>query len=136
MIVLLDADVLIDVALDRAPHAEAAGQLLDQLERRPGSAYVAWHTIANVYYLVAPARGGGEARDFVVDLIRFVAVAPTTTDSLRRAARLKMKDFEDAMQVAAAEACGAEVIATRNVRDYTKAPIRAAAPKALLAEMA
>jgi len=33
-----------------------------------------------------------------------------------------MKDFEDAMQVAAALACGAEVIATRNMRDYAQAP--------------
>jgi hypothetical protein len=42
-----------------------------------------------------------------VDLTRFVDVSPTTTASLRRAARLDMRDFENAMQVAAAEACGA-----------------------------
>ncbi len=135
MIVLLDTDVLIDVALDRKPHAEAAARLLDRLEQRLGSAYVAWHTVANFYYLVAPVRGGGKARDFLVDLIRFVQVAPTTTDSLRRAAGLDMKDFEDAMQVAAAEACKAEVIATRNLRDYTKAPVRAAMPRSLVAEI-
>lgn len=134
MIVLVDTDVLIDVALDRAPHAAAAGQLLDRLQQRPGSAYVAWHTIANFYYLVAPTRGGADARAFIVDLIRFAEVSPTTTASLRRAARLEMQDFEDAMQVASAEACGAEVIATRNVRDYAKAPVRAAMPKSLLAE--
>jgi hypothetical protein len=58
------------------------------------------------------------------------------TDSLRQAARLEMKDFEDAMQVAAADACGAEVIATRKIRDYAKAPIRVATPRALVAELA
>ena len=41
-----------------------------------------------------------------------------------------------AMQVAAAEACGGEVIGTRNVRDYPKAAVRAAMPKALFAELA
>ena len=46
-----------------------------------------------------------------------------------------MKDFEDALQVAAAMAAGAEVIATRNVRDYAHAPIRAASPEALLREL-
>ncbi|MBI3981713.1 MAG: PIN domain-containing protein [Gemmatimonadetes bacterium] len=135
MIILLDTDVLIDVALDRAPHAAAAAQLLDRLQQRPGSGFVAWHTVANFYYLVRPTRGGGDARAFIAELIRFVEVSPTTTDSLRRAARLEMKDFEDAMQVAAAEACGAEVIATRNVRDYVKAPVRVATPKTLLAEI-
>jgi len=135
VIVLLDTDVLIDVALDRAPHAEPAAQLLDRLEQRPGTAYVAWHTVANFYYLVSPTRGGGGTRDFVLDLLRFVEVAATTTDALRRAARLDMKDFADAMQVVAAESCNAEVIATRNVRDYAKANVRAALPKTLLGEL-
>jgi len=135
VIVLVDTDVLIDVALDRVPHAAAAGQLLDRFEQQPGSAYVAWHTIAHFYYLTAPTRGRSNARSFIMDLIQFVEVSPTTTDSLRRAARLEMKDFEDAMQVAAAESCGADVIATRNVRDYAKSPVSAAAPKALLAEL-
>jgi predicted nucleic acid-binding protein len=135
VIVLIDTDVLIDVALDRAPHAEPAAGLLDLLERRSRSAFVAWHTIANFYYLVAPTRGGRPTRDFVLDLLRFVAAAPATTEGLRRATRLQMKDFEDAIQVVAAEACGADVIATRNIRDYARSPLRAATPKALVSEL-
>ncbi len=131
MIVLLDADVLIDLALDRSPHATPAGELLDGLERRPGSAFVAWHSISNFYYLVAPRRGAAGTRAFIQDLMRFVEVAPTTTDDLLFATKLNMRDFEDAMQVAAAAACGADVIATRNVRDYRNSPIRAATPKSL-----
>ncbi len=135
MIVLLDTDILVDVALDREPYAENAAALLDALEHRPGSAFIAWHTVSNFYYLLAPKRGRSGARAFLVDLSRFVEVARTTTESLRYAAQLKMKDFEDAMQVAAAAACEADVIATRNVRDYAKSPIRAATPGALLDEL-
>jgi len=47
-----------------------------------------------------------------------------------------MADFEDAMQVAAAAACRAEVIATRNLRDFARSPIRAASPERLLRELA
>ena len=72
----------------------------------------------------------------MVDLTRFVQVAPTTTDSVRYAANLPMRDFEDAMQVAAAAACGAAAIATRNVRDFARSPIRAATPQTLLHELA
>ncbi len=39
---------------------------------------------------------------------------------------------EDAMQVAAADAFGAQVIATRNVKDYRKSPIKAMTPEALV----
>jgi predicted nucleic acid-binding protein len=135
LIVLLDTDILVDVALDREPYAEDAAALLDALEHRPGSALIAWHTISNFYYLLAPKRGRSSTKAFLLDLSRFVEVAKTTTESLRYAAQLKMRDFEDAMQVAAAAACEAQVIATRNVRDYSKSPIRAATPRALLREL-
>ncbi len=132
MTVLLDADVLIDVALERAPFVESAAALLDALELRPGAAFLAWHTVSNFYYLVAPARGRTTARDFLLDLTRFVRVAPTITESVRYAASLALADFEDALQVAAAAACKADLIATRNIRDYAGSPIRAATPAVVL----
>jgi len=135
-VILLDADVLLDVALDRTPHAEASAALLDLLERRPRMAFVAWHTVANFFYLVRPTRGARQAREFVVDLTAFVSVAPTDTDDLRWAASLALPDLEDAMQVAAARACGAQYIATRNVKDFRKSPIPAGTPKELLEELA
>lgn len=132
MILLLDTDVLIDVALGREPHAEASGRLIDGLERRPGSAFVAWHSVSNFHYRVAPARGGADTKSFIEELTSFVDVAPTSTADLRYATRLPLADFEDAMQVAAATACGAEIIATRNVRDYEGSPIPARTPAELL----
>lgn len=132
MIVLLDTDVLIDLALDRAPYADAAAGLIDALEQKPGSAFVAWHSLSNFYYMVAPSQGKHQTRDFLLDLARFVHVAPTTTESLLFAGRLDLQDFEDAiMQVAAAVACQATVIATRNIRDYRRSP----EPQAVLSEL-
>jgi predicted nucleic acid-binding protein len=135
MIVLVDTDVLIDLALDRAPHSHRASELLDALELRPGTGFVAWHSVSNFYYLVAPSRGRESARTFLVDLAKFIEVSPTTTDSLRFATGLNMKDFEDAMQVAAAAACRADVIATRNLRDYANAPVRVAKPESIVDEL-
>lgn len=129
MIFLLDTDILIDVALRRMPYATAAGDLLDLLEQRPGTAWIAWHTLSNFYYLVSPTRGRSNTKNFLVDLVRFVNVAQTTTKSFLLAARLQMKDFEDALQVAAAVACEAEVIVTRNICDYTHSPVRAVTPE-------
>lgn len=135
MIVLLDTDVLVDLALDRRPHAEPAAALVDALERRPGNAFVAWHSVSNFYYVVAPSKGKDSARSFLMELAQFVDVSPTTTESLRFASGLEMKDFEDALQVAAAMACQADVIATRNLRDYAKAPVKAVKPAAVLEQL-
>ena len=84
---------------------------------------------------MAPSRGGASARDFIVELTGFVAVAATDTESVRYAASLPMPDFEDALQVAAARACGARHIVTRNVRDYEQSPIRALSPQEALVEL-
>ena len=133
--ILLDTDVLIDVALDRHPHSGPSSELLDQIEQGAESAYIAWHSASNLYYIVAPARGGLSARDFIVELTTFVSVATTDTEAIRYAAGLPMGDFEDAMQVAAARACGARHIVTRNVRDYERSPIRAIDPQEALTEL-
>ncbi|MDP2954865.1 MAG: PIN domain-containing protein [Longimicrobiales bacterium] len=134
--ILLDTDVLLDVALGREPHAEASIALLELLERRPRMAFVAWHTVANFFYLVRPTRGAEQTRDFLVDLTGFVTVAPSSTADLRFAASLPLPDLEDAMQVASARACGAQYIATRNVKDFRKSPIPARTPAQLLEELA
>lgn len=134
--ILLDTDILIDVALDRDPHATAAAEVLERIEAGAERAAVAWHSVSNLYYLVSPARGDIRTRDFITELIAFVSVAETDTASLRYAAALPMNDFEDAMQVAAAHACGARCIVTRNLRDYQRSPIQAISPQHFLDEPA
>ena len=130
--ILIDTDVLIDVALDRRPFSGEASELLDRLQTSPKRAFVAWHTLSNFCHLVVPSRGAADARAFIAELIRFVAVAECGTDAIAYAARLRMADFEDAMQVAAARACGARFVVTRNVRDFKRSPIPAIAPSEAL----
>lgn len=133
--ILLDTDVLIDTALDRSPHSQPASDLLDRIEYGAESAFIAWHSISDFYYIVAPVSGGASARNFIVELTGFVSVATTNTEAIRYAAGLPMSDFEDAMQVAAARACGARHIVTRNVRDYQRSPIPAVDPREAIRQL-
>ena len=133
--ILLDTDILIDIALDRQPHSGPASNLLDRVEHGAESACIAWHSVSNFYYMVAPSRGGVSTRDFIVELTRFVEVAETNRQAVRYAADLPMADFEDAMQVAAARTCGAHHIVTRNLRDYEHSPIGAVSPQEALTEL-
>ena len=105
---------------------------LDQIEHGAEAAYIAWHSVSNLYYVVAPALGGASTRGFIAELTRFVAVATTDTEGVRYAVELPMDDFEDAVQVAAARACGARHIVTRNARDYERSPVRAVDPQEAL----
>lgn len=127
--ILLDTDILIDVALDRQPYSEPAFELLDRIERGLEPTSVAWHSISNLYYIVRPTHGDVITRDFIRELMEFVQIAQADTESVSYAIRLPMADFEDAMQVAAARACNAQYIITRNIRDYQQSPIPAITPQ-------
>lgn len=127
MKVLLDTDVLLDVAMQRAPHHVDSGRLLDALGAE-GGAFVAWHSLTNVAYLLKPHATAGEIRSFLEGLLVFARLARTDDDDARRALSLPFTDIEDAFQAAAALACGADVIATRNVRDYRGSPVKAEHP--------
>lgn len=136
MTILLDADILLDIAFDRKPHAAAAAELVDRIERGQATGFIAWHTLSNVYYLLRPKDGATAARAFLSDLLAFVGVAPVSTANAKFAASLPMADFEDALQAAAAIACRADAIATRNIRHYSRSPVRAETPAKLLRNLA
>ena len=133
--ILVDIGVLIDVALDRQPRSEPASELLDLIERGVETASIAWHSVSNLYCIVNPTRGDIVTREFIRELTEFVQVADTDTESIRYATQLPMADFEDAMQVAAARACNAQLIVTRNIRDYQHSPIPAITPQQTLQQL-
>jgi predicted nucleic acid-binding protein len=126
--ILIDTDVLLDLALDRKPHADEAARVMDAVQRGSVSGIVAWHTISNLYYILTSFSDRKRAVGFVRELAAIVEVAPTDSTTLDIALSLNMRDFEDAMQVSAALAANAEMIVTRNSRDFRNSPIAVMAP--------
>ena len=118
MKLLLDADVLLDVALDREPFVDQSSAVGQWCQQMPGSAMVAWPTISNIYYMMHIVRGDATTREFIADLLHFADVSSGGTQAVRQALTMKMSDFEDALQVAAAMAGQANFIVTRNLADY------------------
>ncbi len=72
---LLDTDVLLDVALGRPAFGGSSTALFDWCQTCRCSGWVAWHTISNLYYLQPAALGDENARNFIAGLLHFVAVA-------------------------------------------------------------
>ncbi len=128
MKILIDTDILLDVALRRAEFFEDSAAVLSWAETNPGQAAVAWHSLSKLAYLVKP-----DARTFIADLLDFIEVAPVSTADMRAALGLPMKDMEDAMQVASALSFGARHLVTRNLPDYRRSAVPTRVPKAFLA---
>jgi hypothetical protein len=135
MNIFVDCDVLLDVGLGRKPFCQASGELLAYLEANPHQGGMAWHSVANLFYIMGKATGREQTKSFVVKLCQFLQIVPTGTNDVLIAANLPFKDFEDAMQCAAAMAGEATVIVSRNVADYQNSPIRAVTPTQMLQEL-
>ena len=132
---LIDTNVLVDFALDRGEFAPVAEALLNRIEQTSTTAFVAWHTVATFYFLVQRETDRTIARAFVERLTNFLTVVSTGHAELDYALSLPMRDFEDAMQVAAARAAGAQHIITRDIGDFTNSPIPAIVPEQALREL-
>jgi len=134
--ILVDIDVIIDVLAKREPHFTSAARLWAEVESRHVKAFLAAHTVTTIYYLVAKARGRDFARRSISDLLSVFKIAPVKETTLHLALESEMKDFEDAVQFAAAKEAGAEFIVSRNISDFKKSEIPAATPDIFLATLA
>ncbi len=119
----IDTDVVIDVVANREPWADDNAAVLDWAKENPMDASIAWHSLANLFYIT------DISRKFALELVSFAAIPPVDNDSFCMAMRLDLPDPEDAMQVACAMLHEARYIVTRNIRHYRKSPVPAVTPK-------
>ena len=125
MKILVDCDVLLDVMAGRQNFLADSARILDACEAGEIQGAVAWHTLANAYYL---ADDGKAALEFFEDLLSFVEVAGGGTELALEAVRSGFPDFEDALQSVCARQFKADLIVTRNVKDYKLSAIKAVSP--------
>jgi len=130
---LVDTNVFLDVLLARKGLATESQHVLDWFESRPGDGWIAWHTLANLYYVGWKTCGRDQALAAIDEIMGVFEVSPTASAEAHRARGLGMADFEDALQVSAAMAARASYIVTRNTRDFRKSPVKAVTPKEFLA---
>jgi predicted nucleic acid-binding protein len=130
---LLDTNVVLDVLLARAPWDADATLLLDSIARGRATGFVAGHAATTVHYIVERERGRMAAITAVGDLLQLLDVVPLDRADFQRALSLGLGDYEDGVQVAACLRIGADVLVTRNGKDYKGAPIVTRLPGQVLA---
>ncbi len=118
--VLFDIDVLLDVVEERAPHVDASSEALGHAEVGNIQGYVAAHSLPTIFYLVKKQKSLDAAYEAIRLLIRLLEVVAVDHDRLTQALDLGWSDFEDALQASCASHVGADVLLTRNTKDYKK----------------
>jgi predicted nucleic acid-binding protein len=133
--VLFDTNVVLDVLLDRQPHAPDAVQLFAHVERGTIDGILGATTLTTVHYLAAKAVGDEQAREHIGTLLQLFDVAPVTRAVLEDALALDFGDFEDAVLHEAARHARADGVVTRNTPDFAAATLSVYTPAELRAAL-
>jgi len=131
--VLLDVNIILDVLLNRHPHAEVAATLWKEVEGGKAEGFLAAHAVTTIFYLANKARGLSFARQTVEDLLSVFRVAPVNEDVIRRAIALHWADFEDAVSASSAAVSNCGAIATRDPAGFRWSPVPVMEPDAAVA---
>ncbi len=136
MRILFDTNVVLDVLLNRMPHAESAARLMVSVERKQIEGLLSATTITTLHYLIAKAVGSTRARKHIEALLSLFDIAPVGREVLTAALSLGFLDYEDAVLHEAARQAGARGIVTRDPRGFTKGRLKIYEPWELVKAIA
>lgn len=133
MKLLLDVNVILDVALNRAPFVQDSALLLNAIDQGRAEGFVAAHTITTAFYVTAKIQSVQAATAAISQLLEIVDVVPADRADFLRAISLGWRDFEDAVQAVSADKIAADAIVTRDPKDFKAAAIAVRSPAEVLA---
>lgn len=125
---LVDTNIFLDVLLEREDFILESERVLAWCGNNPGRVWMAWHSLATLNYVGIKFAGSAKTSNYIGEILESFEISPTDTRSARLARMLPMQDFEDAMQVAAADMAKVDFIITRNTKDFKNSPIPAMDP--------
>ena len=133
---LLDTNIILDALFAREPFGEQAAAIWKAHEDERFTGYLCAITPVNVFYIARKQIQRKQALKMMNDLMDTFEISPVSRDVLRSALKLDMKDFEDAVQIASAQAYELDFIITRDIKDYEKSPVKALSPAEFVQELA
>jgi len=133
--VLVDTNIVLDVLLDRKPHSVDSAEVFRLIEQGRAEGMLCATTITTLDYLLSQSMKRSEARGVLSRLLKLFEIASVNRAVLEEALASRMDDFEDAVLDHAAQNSGADVIVTRNTRDFTRCKSTVMDPKQFLVSM-
>ena len=135
MVLLIDANIILDVLLNRAEFVKDSAMIWKLCETEQVKGYVSALTFANLVYIMRKQLDPEQIEKVFRDLSLIFEFTDFNAADITKAAELHWKDFEDAVQSVTAERVHADYIITRNVRDFSKSKVIAFTPSELLARI-
>ena len=128
MRILLDTNFVLDVALARQPFARAAEQILAASDFSRIHLFITASSATDLYYVLRKEQGREAGLRFIQRLLECVDACGVDKAVLNAALASGFRDYEDAVQSAAAVEAKVDIIVTRNKADFSSSPLTVLTP--------
>ena len=135
MKVLIDTNIIVDVALDRDPFFTNSEQVLARVERQEIQGYLSASTFSDLYYIIRKVKGHTWTLQFLQRMATLCQVTTVDSTTINMALTVNFKDFEDAIQYSTAVLNRLDAIITRNPGDFPVTTPRIITPEQLIQEL-
>ena len=132
MRILLDTNILVDIALERQPFLENSLKVLTLVYQQGLEGYISASTISDIYYIVRKEKGKVLTLEFINHITAFCRIAIVDEAAIAMALGIDFRDFEDAIQYCVASLNNLEAIVTRNPKDFDNISLRVLTPSQLI----
>ena len=133
--VLIDTNIILDIALQQEPFFYAAEQIFDKIEEGTIKGFVTASSITDIYYISKKSSGREKTLAFIRDMIDILEVLSVTKEAIIDALNTEFNDFEDALQYCVADMNCIDVIVTRNKSDFRFSTIEVCTPDELIKKL-
>lgn len=128
--VFLDTNIIIDFLIDRKPFSKFALQLFELGENGEVQLFVSSHAIATTHYILKKYMKENDLREILSNLLDYIQIVSIDQDNIKKSLKSKHKDFEDAIQINAANLIPDLLcIVTRNTKDFKNSEIKVYSPE-------
>jgi predicted nucleic acid-binding protein len=121
---VIDTCVIVDALQSREPFCGEAQSIFLLCANRQFDGFLTAKAITDIYYLThRQTHDDKAAHGVLTKLCALFGLLDTTVIDIRKAISAEISDFEDAVMVETALRSDADCIVTRNIKDYSKAPL-------------
>ena len=129
---MLDTNVVVDFMLKRPGFAENAEKIFDKIDSGVFVGCISSSAVTDVYFIVENKTNPEYAREKMELLYRSLQIMPVIRETIREALDSGMPDFEDAVQAAAAQDFGIDIVVTRDKTGFIDSTLRGYSPEEFL----
>ncbi len=134
--ILIDTNIILDVALERQPYFVDSDQVLSLAEHNQIEGYISASTFGDLYYIIRKDKGRESAVEFLRQISSFCQIATIDQAVISMALTVNFRDFEDAIQYSSSVINRLDAIVTRNPRDFAVSAPQILTPNQLIQEIA